>query len=354
MNRREKTAAIMVGFGLLALGTGFAFFNKKKADDLPDVDDDDTDDCPPNYVRDPVTGECVPGRDPFCPPDPQGRPQIWSKDEKKCVLVNPPHGPDAPDIDDIIKPYPEGGNFYQVKKGDWPGSSVHGSHIKNYTSGLPVAGWLIRREMFQSAREFGGLSNEAAIVWVDKWLKGSKLVNPSSRTLDVILCSAFNDATTATWGYCGDKAINAGRCKASMRNHPGPNGRAIRFLTDHPDNITRVRQGLVVARYVGLGSPGNAGDGMSKNESGKSGKYPALWMPTLDRKALWESANASGGFPTKIVIEPTSETWEDGSPLSSPPPWVMKDGQILDYSGSLSLPGAYGCAGGEVQFSPGG
>lgn len=344
MTKREKQGAIIAGLSLLAIGAGFAFFPKKK--------------CAPGETIDEETGECIPWViDPsLCPP---GQIRNEAGECIPVVIVDPPEpSDDVPgDIDDIIKPFPEGGNFYQVKAGDWPGSGAHGANIKaNYNLGLPVSGWLIRREMFHAAQEYGGLSNEAAMVWVNNMLKGGDLLNPSTRTLDIILCSAFNDACYGTWGYCGQKAIDSKKCPASMRNRAGPTGRGIRLLKAHPNNIKRIRDGLAVARYATIGNPANAGDGSSKNTSGKTGHYPALWMPKLDRQRLWESANANPGFASSYEIEASSEIWDDGSPMSSPPPWVMKDGQILDYSGSLKLPGAYGCDGGRyvIEFVPGG
>jgi hypothetical protein len=364
MNKRQKQGAIIFGIAMLALGTGFAFFGGKK-----DEEDEEDDGCPPGMHRDPVTGECIGFTiDPtLCPP---GQERVDGVCVAKCpsgqvrnaagecvdITVVPP--PDFGDIDDIIKPYPEGANFYQVKTGDWPGSNVHGSKIpSDYHKGLPVAGYLVRRETFLAAKEFGGLSNEAAMVFVNTHLGGSRLINPSGRTLDIILCSAFNDACYATWGYCGPIAIANGKCPASMQNHPGPNGRAIRLLTGgngHPNNIKRIRDGQAVARYVGIGKPSTAGDASSKNMSGKKGYYPALWMPKLDRQRLYESTLSSAGFSSQIEIEISPETWDDGSSMSSPPPWVMKDGQLLDYSGTLNLPGAFGCAGAEFNFVPGG
>lgn len=348
MNKRQKQGAIAAALALLAIGTGFAFFGKK------DEDEDDDLPCPPGQVRDPETGECRPFivTPDICPP---GQVRNAAGQCVPIVIVDPIDINPPGDIDDIIKPYPEGANFYQVKKGDWPGYGTSGATIpSDYNKGLPVAGFLVRREMFLAAKEFGGLSNEAALVFVNNNLGGSKLISPGNRTLDIILCSAFNDACYGTWGYCGDIAINNGKCPSTMRNHPGPSGRAIRLLTSHPNNIKRIRDGKAVARYVGIGNPANAGDASSSNKTGQKGYYPALWMPKLDRQRLYESTLASNGFAQQIEVEASPETWDDGTSMSSPPPWVMRDGQILDYSGTLTLPGAYGCAGSQLNFVPGG
>lgn len=339
MNKREKQAAIMAGLALLALGTAFAFFGKK-------------DECGEGFELD-ADGNCVPKKKIdvipaklVCPP---GQHKEGAGASEHCVT----DAPDPGDVDDLVKPVPIGGAFYRVKKGDWPGYGTSGtSNLTNANKGFAVAVWYIRRELYEAARERGGLSDQAAWAWVNNAVGGSRVISPANKALDVILCSAFNDACYGTWGYCGDIAIQKGRCPSSMRNHPGPHGRAIRFLTDHAPNISRFKSGDVAARYAGIGNAGSAGDGTSDNKTGKKGYYPELWIPKLDRERLW--ATGGGDFPQQIEVEPTPENWDDSSPMSSPPPFIMRGGEILDFSGSLHLPMAFGCGDERVNFRFGG
>lgn len=163
----------------------------------------------------------------------------------------------------------------------------------------------------------------------------------AAKVHDIILCSAFNDACYGTWGYCGNKAVQLGTCSKAL-NRAGPSGRGIQLLKKHPNNIKRVKEGKAVARYCTIGSPQNAGDGRSKNTSGQTGYFPHLWMPKLDRAQLFSSHGAE--------IDVTPEAWEDGSPRSSPPPWIMQDNTVLDFSGTLALPSSYGCGASRLGF----
>jgi hypothetical protein len=338
MTKREQQATIIAAISLLAFGTAFAFFGSKKKKE-EECKEGETLDADGNCVRTVI----VTPPDLSCPPGQHRERDACVADEVK---------PNPSDIDDLIKTVPIGGHFYRVKYGDWPG---YGSAkiATNPAQGLGIATMLVRREAFEAAKEFGGLSDEAAWIWVNNIMGGSKVISPGNKTLNVILCSAFNDACYGTWGYCGDIAIQKGKCPAVQRNHPGPHGRAIRLLKQHPDNIARVKQGQGVARYVTVGTAANAGDGSSANKTGRKPQvYPQLWMPKLDRARLW--ATGANGFPQNIEIEASPETWDDSSPQSSPPPFIMRGGEILDYSGTLHLPGSFGCADQAVTFRLGG
>ncbi len=339
LSQREKTTAFAAGLALLALGTAFAFFTKKK-------------ECKSDEELD-ADGNCVPKA-----PKPKGVEVVCAPGQhregtgKDAHCVDDAVKPDPKDIDDIVKPVPIGGAFYKVKYGDWPGwGTAGGSNLTNPSKGFAVAVMYIRREMFEAAKERGGLSDAAAWAWVNTAIGGSKVIHAANLALDIMLCSAFNDACYGTWGYCGTIAHQHGRCK-NITNHPGPQGRAIQYEKKHPDNIARFKQGQVAARYCTIGSAGQAGDGLSKNASGKTGHYPQLWIPMLDRERLW--ATGGNGFPTQIEVEPTPHTWDDSSPMSSPPPFITRGGEILDFSGTLHLPSAFGCAGEAMNFRFGG
>jgi hypothetical protein len=341
MTAREKQTAAIAALTLLVIGTAFAATGKKKkacepgqhlndadecVDDLPDVD-------PDNPVTPPEPKTCPPGQHLAHGPVLQ---RMGISGRGACVDDRP----DPADVDDIIDVVPRGAHFYQVKKGD----IFLGTHTSTSSSqGHNIAWMAYRRECFEAAKEFGGLGDEGAWAWVNA-IPSS--MGQSGKTHDIILCGAFNDACYGTWGYCGTPGIQAGRCRASEVNRAGPHGRAIRLLPQHPDNIARVRAGKVVARYVQLGTPANAGDARSINKSGQKGKFPALWIPKLNRRALWESHGSE--------IEAADEAWDDSSPVSSPPPWIMRGGEILDYSGTLTLPSAYGCAPGSMTMRAGG
>lgn len=292
-----------------------------------------------------------PKRDtPFCPPGPNGEPQQWNAETGSCEPVNPPPKgdtdpdfptPDPPtdpeepgNIDDLIKVVPVGRAFYKVKQGDvFLGKK--GVSSGNYANGIGIAHWLLRREGFEAAKQYGSMTDAQAWAWVNTNLPHGRLSawnGPVRATLDLILCSAANDATAGTWGYKGKNHFP----NDTDVNHAGPHGRAIRLLPQHPDQIARLRDGQALARFVSIKAPANAGDASSTNVSGETGKLPTLWMTELDRRLLWESKMKT--------VEPSPETWEDGSPVSSPPPWIWSRG-IDDLSGTLQLPMAFGCAG---------
>ena len=343
MTKREKQGAIIAGLSLLALGTAFAYFGKKKECALGETYDEETGECKPIDLI-PADPRVTPGD---CPPG-----HHWSGSPSRGKCVPDEVKPDPSDVDDLIKIVPQGSHFYRVKKGDVLGYGTSGTYnLTNPGKGLPIAVWYIRREAHDAAMAIGGLSDEAAWAWVNNNFGGNKVIAAANAALDVILCSAFNDACYATWGYCGQPAINAGRCPSTMRNHPGPTGRAIRLLPYHPDNIARIRQGQVVARYIAIGSAGNAGDGRGTNKANKKGFFEQLWIPKLDHARLWATTD---GVPGHTEIEASPETWDDGSPLSSPPPWIMRGGELLDFSGTLNLPSAFGCAGESMNMRFGG
>lgn len=291
--------------------------------------------CPDGHHRDEATGACVkntpddpdPGFDPFDPgsDDPLiFTPPVCPKDKHldtktlQCV--------DDDDIDPWIKDFPEGNSFYQMKGGDIMGWALSGRHNHAVTQNL------LARELLLAAKLHGGMDGTQALAWATARRKNQTLTN---ELYNAIMCCAFNDYTGGTYGYCGDVAIEAGRCPASMRNHPGEHGRAIRPLQQHADNVLRLRAGLPAARVVAILTPAAKGNGKgvavaSANPGGKT-SYPTLWMPGVDRERLW----SSGG--TELVFLPEQ---------ANPPEFVWARG-ILDLSGSTLT--KYGCGYGERE-----
>lgn len=286
--------------------------------------------CPSGTTRNEY-GECVieddpdpepkgPGSHRACPP---GR--IWDEATESCV--DDPSINDPIDIDDIIKDYPEGNAFYQIKKGDIIGWGLSGMHDEAITQNM------LGRELFLAARDHLGMSAEDAMKWSRDRRKNPSLTN---KIYNAILCCAMNDACYGTWGYCGDVAIAKGRCPKSMRNHPGEHGRAIRPLTQHADNAFRLRQGMNMARVVAILSSNEKGNGLGNPVApavpGGDNTYPLLWMPGVDRKALADSNGTVLNFL---------------STQANPPGWITANG-IDDFSGSMLT--TYGCGAGAVKF----
>jgi hypothetical protein len=279
--------------------------------------------CPIGTIWDPQKGECVPltviPGETACPVG-----MVWS--EGKCipiVIVEPPGpvGPTEPgNIDDIIKPYPEGGNFYQIQQGNILGWAMSpGTHWNSVVYNL------LSRELFLAARQYGGLDDPGAHAFAAQH-RGRKA--HQNAIYIAIVCSAMNDYAYGTWGY--DKAIN----------HPGPHGRAIRLLTQHADNEMRLRQGLQIARTVSIKSPADKGKANSNPvhpaTPGGDNTYPLLWMPSMNREMLW----ATSGAALEIVDY-------------NPPAWITDNG-VEDYSGTLQSNkppfNVFGCGDGQIEL----
>jgi len=290
--------------------------------------------CPDGTERN-AFGECVIVDDPKKPDKPNEKCIIgyrWVGPSAgmpgRCIKIDEPIEPIK--IDDYIKDYPEGNSFYQVKYGDVVGWSLAGLHENAISQSL------LGRELFLAAREFGGLDNEAAMNWSRARRKNKKLTNELH---NMILCCAMNDAAYGTWGYCGKKAKDAGRCTTEQQ-HASVHGRAIRLLSQHADNAERLRAGLRMARTVSILKPGDAGNGKSNPvapaQPGGDNSFPLLWMPGVVRERLWQSNG------TQLAWNPSQ---------ANPPGWITSEG-IEDYSGSLET--KYGCNlsnyNGEVEF----
>lgn len=282
--------------------------------------------CPEGMQWSPLQKKCLPS--PVnCPPGEQ-----WSPSLLRCIKTppkdDPPPGNDDPkDIPSIIKVFPEGGGIYQVRYSDtWLGTTLKADH-------LSIGYAFLRREAFLAARQYGGLDDDTAMAWA---AGVAKPVKAYTAAVNLILCSGANDACYGTWGYCGKRAHQLGRCKlpngSFITNHPGPHGRAIQLEPEHPNNIARLLAGEAMARGVTLGSPNSAGDGSSNRVSNTFASLPAIYCPVTDRKLLWDSKGKS--------IEPTPETWSDGTTKGWPPP-IVTDRTIADYANTGRK--AWGC-----------
>ncbi len=332
--------------------------------------------CPEGWHWDDETGQCVENDDPTaCPPDqvfnlftgscrPKcGEGQYWSAADNKCLDINPKTpvdescppgfhwvGPrygmpgrcveDAPPdidepfiIDDYIKKYPEDGNFYLMKYGDIMGWGIG----KNVLRTDAVTQNVLGRALFLAARVYGKLDDAAAMQWANARRRNPSLTN---KIYNAILCCAWNDILYGTWGYCGDDAIENQRCPADMENHPGEHGRAIRPLTQHADNLERMKQGLEPSRIVSLGSPANKGDGHShavaSAEPGGDNSYPALWLPGIDRKKLWDSNGKDLEFDTDRALPP-DPIWNRGFDNASNSQLAAWGCNTAGYSGRVEL-----------------
>lgn len=302
--------------------------------------------CPPDQIYNLATGSCRPR----C-----GEGQRWSPGLGRCVDVGPieqdcpegsrwvpaPYGPGgscipieqpqecpdgshwvpAPfgpggscipddvdfDIDDYIKNYPTPNSIYQMKFGDIMGWGI-GSNKRTDA----VTQNMLGSALFLAAREFGKLDDTQALAWANARRRNGGLTN---MLYNAIVCCAWNDLLYGTWGYCGDDAIESGRCPQTMENHPGKHGRAIRPLTQHADNILRLKQGLAPARTVSKGTPEDKGDGRSRAveaaSPGGDDSFPALWLPGVNLKRLWESNGQDLQFVSDQSLPP-DPIWDRG------------------------------------------
>ena len=230
--------------------------------------------------------------------------------------VQPPQPPpQTPSLGELIATYPGPGRLYQVVSGDTLGGTHSGSVARRY---LLSAGFL-------AAKEYGGLGDAAANQFARQ--VGD---NTSHRVwaMNVIQCSGWNDWVNGTWGYDKDKTT------------PGPHGRGLRFLPQHPDNIKRLQDGKAPGRNMALRTPADAGKGNAYGVHPElREKHELLWLPAINLKALWESSGT--------VVTTEGETWPDGSSKMWPPPWILARG-VDDYSGS-AIPSSVGCGDGEGE-----
>ncbi len=281
--------------------------------------------CPDGQHRDEATGLCVlntpddpdPGFDPFDP---------GTDDPITPGVFQDPNQPGG-DIDDILKPYPEPGNFYQVKKGD----IFFGTKVSGGASALSICYMALRRAAFLAAKLYGNnLSDSAALAVVNANASTLKHEGHSLRPyLDIIGCGWWNDENYASWKYAAGKATKA------------PTGRAISLNPAHAPNLAILRAGGAPARNVRLGTPAQQGTGSPTIANGSWRAYPLLWIPEIDLKVFWDS-----NFRT---ITTDGVTYDDGSSRANPPPWITIR-KVDDATGTLEQGTVMGCAPSQGVF----
>lgn len=118
--------------------------------------------------------------------------------------------------------------------------------------------------------------------------------------LELIQCAPFNDRTYGSYELGHNSVVSAV-------------GRAVPFEPVHADNLGRILQGLPVMRTVEMGSPGTM-----KSSRARTGHMELLWLPRLNREALY----AAGAVTTEGM------TWEDASSCLEVPPAVLALGDV--------------------------
>lgn len=325
--------------------------------------------CAEGYHRDPETGACVldtpddpdPGFDPYEPGEDDDDPIVEPFECNPGEVENPawntrrleilgsglqgaelqmalgalrrisrcvpapvePTPADDDDVDDYIKDFPEGNSFYQIKYGDIIGYGLSGLQTRAVTQNM------LARELALAARDHLGMDNVQALAWANARRRNTALTN---QIYNAISCNSENDYAYGTWGYCGDVAIDKGRCPSSMRNRPGPHGRAIRPLPQHADNLMRLRSGLGLARVVAILSSAQKGNGLgnavSSAQPGGKNSFPLLWLPGVDRATL----ASSNGKTLNFLAD-----------QAHPPDFIMAR-EVMDYSGTTKT--RFGCVAG--------
>lgn len=299
--------------------------------------------CPEGYHRAP-NGDCVkntpedpdPGFDPYDPGAdkcPDG--MRWSVHDRKCVPICGPDefyssaadacvpkpDPGGGDIDDILKPYPQPGAFYQVKKGDL----FFGTHLGGANGPNSICYYALRRAAFQAAKLYGdNLSDTAAMAVVNANASTLKHEIHSLRPyLEIIGCGWWNDGVNASYRYAAGK----------VTKNP-QTGRGIELDPQMAPNLDRMRAGQAPARNVIVGHPADQGKGPAYGTNKTWRSYPLLWIPEIDLKVFWDS-----GFKT---ITAEGVVYDDGSSRANPPPWVQIRG-IDDVTGTLFPGMQLGC-----------
>lgn len=336
-----------------------------------DVDDPQAPEieCPPGFH--PENGECV-ANDPDAPPPAQECPegQTWNSEQGKCVPLVPqcptgfhfdieaqecvpdfviPGGPTGPaecpegthydatqkkciadepgapkpgvivvpgDPNDYIKPYPIGRNFYQVVQGDIAYGTFPSSIVYRY----------LLNEAFFAAKEDGASDDEA-----DEFKKlVAKNFQNRIDAWQLITCAGTNDACYATWGY-----------DPKFDPDPGPAGRAIRLVAQHPNNLLRLQQWQDLARCVRIGSAATKGNGNGVRVNDSCHSYELLWMPGLNRQVIRTSVNLTTG---RVTITTNGMTWPNGDSMGLPPPFILDRG-VTFMAGSVPepIPTSWGC-----------
>lgn len=166
-------------------------------------------------------------------------------------------------------------------------------------------------EGIEAAKEHGGLSDADAQSWAAGMVTGSLLF----RVTDLIQCSGWNDAMYGSSPRTGTRR--------------SPNGRSILLLPRHAPVLEQLANREQPVRNVTF--PGGVGINTEWRE------YELLWLPAVDRRALWESK----------TITTLGVWWPDGSTRENPPAWVLELG--IDDQGR-GLAGTFGCSDGDGEL----
>ena len=317
---KALVAASVLGFGLFAVSRKASAADG--ADDEADDDVEADDDGPPRpavWIDPQPDGPA----DDDVPPSSAPRPAVWIDPQPDGPLnpfgdLPPPPDPDPPSDDGpkidlgppwsaLLATYPRGARFYQVV----PDDRFGGTNGKS-----SIAYRFLMAEAYLAAKEFGGLSEEDALVWAGAAGKIDKL---RGAIIEEIQCVGWNDA------LYGQKPKNG--------THTSRHGRSILLQPMHGPIAQRLATGQQPFRNVtksgGLGNPAFR-------------RLECLWLMPIDREQLWEHE--------KIVTDSPALYWADGTSMQNPPPWVMALG-VGDQSGDLQ--GDFGCPDtpGEVEVA---
>lgn len=200
-----------------------------------------------------------------------------------------------PPIDEITNTdWPVPGHFYVVQPGD---------------KGYGIAKRALADAAFRAAKKYLDATDDQARTFASNFSGSSQ----HQRTyLGWITCESWNDATVTTHGY-GDQTFASGL-----------SGRAIRFLPQHADNLSRLRDGRRAVREMKFGTPNDRKNGVRR--LGKAGgAFETLYLPGLSLKQIAnnETLKLGGG------------KWPDGSSKAHPPKWVLDLG-VRDRSKSVT------------------
>jgi hypothetical protein len=304
VNRRTKTllAAGTVGIVLLLAATASAEERPPTKRD-PKPEDDPPIDEP---TKPTTTTPVFPTEEP-----PIDEPPIEDPIDEPPT-DDPIDEPKLPPFAEILHDYPDGDGFYQVVEGDKFG----GTNAK-----YSIAYRYLMSEAYLAAKEAGHDDADAL-----EWARAVAKRNTSRATaIDVISCNGWNDVVYASHQY-------------GSQVRPVSTGRAISLNPVHAPNRELLSQGLAPQRNASYGTPSDHGDGPPYPVDSALRKYPLLWLPRLDRAALWESNGDT--------VRSDDRSWRGRprAPKSLPPPWVMRLG-VDDPDNILPAGATFGCAG---------
>jgi hypothetical protein len=304
VNRRTKTilAAGTVGIVLLlAASASAAEAPPPKRDPKPKPGEDDP-------IEDPTTDD---------PTTPTTTTPVWPTEDPTTddPIEDPtdpedPDGPRIPPFVEILHDYPDGDGFYQVREGDRFGGT-------NAT--YSIAYRYLMSEAYLAAKE-AGEDDAAALEWARAVAKRNK---SRATAIDVISCNGWNDVVYASFQYGTQvRAVSTGR--------------AISLNPIHAPNRELLEQGEPPRRNASYGGVADQGEGPPYPVDPALRRFPLLWLPRLDRAALWSSNGDT--------VRSDDRSWRGRprAPKSLPPPWVMRLG--VDDPDDILPAVAFGCA----------